>query len=422
MISNLNLSPPQKNFLQTNILPMLVLIVGIAAALIVSFFMMDWLMSPSREEMIAVLTELSTWGILSVAVGFVLYRVVAWQSRSLSLTLAFASLWAAVLSIFNVWAVARLMFFESHDYTLAIILLVFAAIVAAAFGVSATGRVSADLKELSASAAQIATGNFSIRAMVRSQDEVGRVAKTFNDMAAQLQAAAQQREELEKLRRDLIAWTSHDLRTPLTSIRAMIEALHDGIVTDEAMVQRYYRTIRADIVALNDLLDDLFELAQLDAGGLQMEFDPHSLSDLVSDTLETFHALAQQKGVELIGRVGDEVDPVVLNASKIGRVLANLVNNALRYTPEGGTIQVQVERVENAVRVQVQDSGEGFKAEDLERVFEKFYRGEEARTRAMGGAGLGLAIARGIIEAHHGRIWAENAAAGGAIVGFELPK
>ena len=203
----------------------------------------------------------------------------------------------------------------------------------------------------------------------------------------------------------------------------MIEALHDGVVTDEKTRLRYYQTIRGDIVSLNLLLDDLFELAQLDAGGLPMEKMSHALSDLISDTLESFHLLAEQKGVALVGNVTADIDPVEMNAAKIGRVLSNLVHNALRYTPAGGEIRVTAVRLphENEVRVTVQDNGPGFRPEDLPRVFEKFYRGEEARSRATGGAGLGLAIAHGIIEAHEGQIVAGNGRSGGAVVTFSLP-
>jgi len=201
----------------------------------------------------------------------------------------------------------------------------------------------------------------------------------------------------------------------------MIEALHDGVVDDPETAQRYYRTMRADIIALNSLIDDLFELAQLEAGGLHIELAPHSLSDLISDVVEGFQALAAQRQIRLLGDVAANLDPVQLNAVKINRVLANLLSNALRYTPDGGEIRVTAVRTPEGAVVTVQDSGAGFNTADLPRVFEQFYRGEQARTRATGGAGLGLAIAQGIVVAHHGRIWAENAPSGGALVGFVLP-
>jgi len=331
--------------------------------------------------------------------------------------------WAAIVILANVWIMSERMFLNNeHDLILSGVLLVFAAIIATTFGIFVAASVTDGLRQLAQTAHQIAEGNLKARVSISGRDEVAMVGNTFNEMAAQLQQAAQEREELERMRKDLIAWTSHDLRTPLTSIRAMIEALHDGVVNDPVMVQRYYSTIRSDIIALNNIIDDLFELAQLDAGGLSMDKAHHALADLVSDTLEMFQALAGKQGIKLQGEVAADLGLVWMCAPKIGRVLANLVNNALRYTPAGGTVQVTAVRQQDGVVVTVQDDGPGFNEADLTRVFEQFYRGEEARSRASGsGAGLGLAIARGIVVAHNGRIWAENAPEGGAIVGFCLP-
>ncbi|MCA9937024.1 MAG: HAMP domain-containing protein, partial [Anaerolineales bacterium] len=288
------------------------------------------------------------------------------------------------------------------------------------FGIFVAASVTDGLRQLAQVARRLAQGNLSARAAVSGRDEVAQVAQSFNVMAAQLEETARQREELEAMRRDLVAWVSHDLRTPLTSIRALVEALSDGVVTDPETVQRYYRTIRADVLSLNTLINDLFELAQFDAG-LVLEKSPYSLGDLISDALESFRGLSMVKNVEIVGSVGADVDPVLLNAPKLGRVLSNLLGNAVKYTPAGGRVEVSAARVGAWVRVTVADSGPGFLAADLPRVFEKFYRGEQARSRATGGAGLGLALACRIVEAHDGRIWAENRAEGGALVGFELP-
>jgi signal transduction histidine kinase len=211
------------------------------------------------------------------------------------------------------------------------------------------------------------------------------------------------------------------LRTPLTSIRARVEALHDGLVSGPENTQRYYGAIRADVLALNTLINDLFELAQLDAGGLTLELMPASLVDLVSDCLESFNAVAEQRGIDLSGDVDRSVDPVWMNPGKLGRVLNNLTENALRHTSAGGQVAIRARATADGVIVTVEDSGPGFDAADLQYVFEQFYRGEAARSRATGSAGLGLAIARGIIEAHGGRIWAENRPEGGARVSFLLP-
>jgi signal transduction histidine kinase len=201
----------------------------------------------------------------------------------------------------------------------------------------------------------------------------------------------------------------------------MVEALNDGLVTDEETRNRYLKTIRAETVFLNKLIDDLFELAQLDADVVSFEMAPDSLSDLISDTLNTFGPLAKKKEVTLSADVSPDLDPVVMNSSRIGRVLTNLVDNAIQHSQPDGTIRLSAVRDGEEVKVTVSDEGTGFTSEELPRVFEKFYRGESARSRATGGAGLGLAIAAGIIEAHHGRIWAWNREEGGASISFTLP-
>jgi len=375
------------------------------------------------EEISTLIYWLSISSLGSLVMGYILYRRGLARSPSLSLTLVLTYGWAAIVILANVWIMSERMFFnDKHDLVLSGILLIFAAVIATTFGIFVAASVTDGLRQLARTAHQIAEGNLKARVSISGRDEVAMVGNTFNEMAAQLQQAAQEREELEKMRKDLIAWTSHDLRTPLTSIRAMIEALHDGVVDDPAMVQRYYSTIRSDIIALNNIIDDLFELAQLDAGGLSMEKAHHALGDLVSDTLEMFQALAKKRDITLQGEVAANLGLVWMCAPKIGRVLSNLVSNALRYTPAGGTVQVTAVRQKDGVVVTVQDDGPGFDEADLTRVFEQFYRGEEARSRASGsGAGLGLAIARGIVAVHDGRIWAENAPGGGAIVGFFLP-
>jgi signal transduction histidine kinase len=271
-------------------------------------------------------------------------------------------------------------------------------------------------------AQEIAGGDLSARVSVTGNDEMASLARTFNEMAGQLQAADQKQRELDLLRRNLIAWAGHDLRTPLASIRAIVEALADGVVEDPGTVDRYLHTAQRDIRSLSLLIDDLFELAQLEAGGLPLEVHPNAISDLLSDTIERFSELAMRQGVALEGSVGPGVDPVNMDAQQIERVLSNLVSNALRHTPPGGTVRIQAAAVAGGIRVEIQDSGEGIDAQDLPHIFERFYRGEKSRSRATGGAGLGLAISKGIVEAHGGHIGAESTPGQGTRFFFTLPR
>jgi signal transduction histidine kinase len=400
--------------------PVPVLALGILLALLVAIFVINLLMAPSLGEVVQLVRTLTFTAVLSLGIGFVLYRRGWTRSPTLGLTLVLAYLWGAGLTLFNVWMMARLMFASEHDLTLALVLLIFAAIIATTFGIFVAASVTQSLRGLADVARDVADGDLSARAPVAGRDELARTAKAFNEMAEQLEQAAVQREELEAMRRELIAWVSHDLRTPLTGIRAMVEALRDGVVTDRETVHRYYSTIRGDVLGLNGLIDEMFELAQLDAG-MTLDREAHALSDLISDALESFRALAAESVIALNGTVAEDVDPVPLDAARISRVLGNLIGNAFKHTPAGGRIDVSALRQGGRVRVSVADTGPGFLPEDLDRIFEKFYRWEHARSRATGGAGLGLAIAARVVEAHGGRIWAENRTEGGAEVTFELP-
>ncbi len=187
------------------------------------------------------------------------------------------------------------------------------------------------------------------------------------------------------------------------------------------MAQRYLRTAQRDIQSLTLLIDDLFDLAQMDAGGLKLERQPASISDLVADTVESFTALARQRDVALSGSAEPGVDPALLDARQIGRVLANLVGNALRHTPAGGAVTVLAKPAAGRAQIEVSDTGQGISPQDLPHVFERFYRGEKSRSRATGGSGLGLAIAKAIVEAHGGQIWVESQPGQGARFVFTLP-
>jgi len=325
-----------------------------------------------------------------------------------------------VLTFFNVWLTARLMFASQHDLLLAIVLLVFAGGMAMALGYFLSSALTDRIYLLQQGAERLARGELAARVPVSGRDEVAALAAAFNQMASRLQAAAEKQHEVEQLRTDLIAWVGHDLQTPLASIRAILEALADGVVTDPQAVQRYLATAQRAVRSLSELIDDLFQMAQLDAGGLTLDRSDNSLSDLISDTLESFSALAAGQGIALAGSVAADVDPVFMDAARIGRVLSNLVGNALRYTPKGGRVEVHASRKGQKVEVTVSDTGEGIREEDLPYIFDRFYRGEKSRNRALGGAGLGLAIARGILQAHGGEIRAESLPGQGTRFIFQL--
>lgn len=384
-------------------------VLGVLLILVISLVAFSLIMRPPINEIGLMAQFLTITAIISGLVGYGSYRL-GWMERSPTIrwTLLGGYALASILTFFNVWLTARLMFASPHDLLLAMVLLIFATGMAMALGYFLSSTVTNRIRTIDDAAQAIAKGDLDVRIPVTGQDEMAGLARTFNQMAAQLQETERKQQELDALRRDLVAWAGHDLQTPLASVRAIIEALADGVVDDPESVQRYLRTAQKNIQSLSTLIDDLFQMSQLDAGGLPLDCADNSLSDLISDTLESFSELANQQGVHLEGSVSEGVDPVYIDAQRIGRVLNNLVSNALYHTPEGGSVEVMASQLPEAVMVEVIDGGPGIPPEDLMHVFDRFYRGEKSRSRITGGAGLGLAIAKGIVEAHGGHIGVES--------------
>jgi signal transduction histidine kinase len=396
---------------------------GVALTVALALAIFYVLMNPPINEIGAMAAFLTITAVVSVVAGYGAYRT-GWISRSphISWILLGGYALSSVLTFINVWVTARLMFASQHDLLLATVLLLFAGGIAMSLGYFFSAALTDEILILNQAAKEITQGNLNVRVPVTGRNEMAELAHTFNRMAEQLEAAARKQRELETLRRDLVAWVGHDLRTPLTSIRVLLEALADGVVDDPTTVQRYLQTAQRHIRSLSVLIDDLFEMAELDAGGLGLEQHPNSISDLISDTLKSFSAVAAQQDVTLEGSVEPGIDPVCMDAGKIGRVLANLVTNALHHTPASGTVQISAFGVTEGVQVEVRDTGEGINPRDLPHIFDQFYRGEKSRSRDTGGSGLGLAIAKGIVEAHGGRVGVESAPGKGTRFFFTLPK
>lgn len=399
------------------------LVIGILVILTLSLLVFYIVMNPPMNEMGLMAVFLTITAVFSGFAAYGAYRL-GWLYRSPTIRLTLMGIYvlSSVLIFINIYMTAKLMFASPHDLTLATILLVYACGIAIVIGYFFTSALTDRINKVENAAQSLSRGDLETRISITGQDEIAQLAETFNSMASRLQEAAQQQRQVEQLRRDLIAWVSHDLQTPLASIRAVVEALADGVVEDADTVQRYLNAAKRDIASLSALIDDLFQMAQLDAGGLRLELEYNSLSDLISDTLESFSETARNKGIELDGKVSTAVDPVWMDAQCIGRVLNNLVANALHFTPQGGRVNVEGVLVGDSVMVKVSDTGEGIPPADLPLVFDRFYRGEKSRSRETGGAGLGLAIARGIIEAHGGDISVVSQPGEGTSFSFKLKK
>jgi len=321
--------------------------------------------------------------------------------------IAFALL-AVLLPIWLVFFSGWVMFHMGDDVKiLAVASAAASAAVAAALviGTSLARRI----ERLRTASARLAAGDLSARAPETGPRELAELGRAFNEMASSI-------EGLFDARRELVAAASHDLRTPIASITAMLEAIEDGL----AESSEYLVPLQEQARRLGALVEDLFELARIDAGSLAHELHEISLAPLVESCVRGVEAEARARNVRLERRL--ERAPLARCApEQVERVLLNLLANALRHTPTDGTVAVVLDYADDEVRVSVEDTGEGITAETAHRMFDRFWRGDSARRADGSGAGLGLAIARGLVEAQGGRIWAEPREAGGARVSFTLP-
>jgi len=381
------------------------------------------LMRPPMSDFTVMFQLMSLTGAVSLGLTFLAYQL-GWLEKipSLRWGLIAAYLLAGLLIFLNVLVTARLMFASQHDLMLAAVLLVFATAVAGLAGFFLAESLISRISEVDQAAQNLAKGDLTVRVSESGNDEMAALSRAFNQMAGELQTAKKQQEDLDGLRRDLIAWVSHDLRTPLTSIRAILEALGDGVVEEPEAVQRYLKNAQGEIRSLSNLIDDLFVMAQMDASGLKLDIQQNSLGDLISDALESFSELARRSKVTLTGSIEAGLDPVKFDNQRLFRAVSNLVSNALRYTTQGGKISVFACRVEKRIEITVSDTGEGIAPVDIPYVFDRFYRSEKSRNRQTGGAGLGLAITKGIIEAHHGSITVDSAPGTGSTFIIRIPE
>lgn len=311
-------------------------------------------------------------------------------------------------------ALGRLMVLETTEARAATLVLACTAVIATALVWIASAPLGADVRRLETTVRRIEAGERDMRCAVVRSDELGHVGRALDELTARLATLEAERAGVEAERRAILSSLSHDLRTPLSALRAAVEALADGVAPDP---ERYLRSMRRDVEALSGLVDDLFLITTLDAGRLELFREPVDLTEIADGAVEAMAPVATAKQTAL--RLGSNGHVRVSgNAVALGRVIRNLLDNAIRHAPEGSTVTVVVEAGRSAT-VRVIDEGPGFPASFAEHAFEQFSRADPSRTRGTGGAGLGLAIARGLVEAHGGRIWIEQSP--GGQVAFSVP-
>lgn len=354
---------------------------------------------------------------VGAAAGAIALRLA--RRRTIAAQSVIAALVAMLTVVVGVLGAAQAMFLDEEDLGALTVILVASTTVAAVAAVLVGGRVGKASDRLVASARRLGEGATDLgtsadlpEEMVRLHEELGRSAVRLAEVRAREQA-------LDRSRRELVAWISHDLRTPLAGIRALAEALEDGVVSDPGLVAEYHVALRVEADRLRELVDDLFELSRTQAGVLQLHLERVSLGDLVSDAIASAAPLAAAKRIDLNGRVSGPPPEVTVSAREVLRALRNILENAIRHTPDDGTVSVEAGVDHDRCYVSIADTGGGIQDDDLARVFDVAFRGDAARTPGAG-AGLGLAIARGLVEAHHGDLTVRNEN-GGACFTLRLP-
>jgi two-component system sensor histidine kinase BaeS len=387
----------------------IILLVAVVAGL--SAF--ELVMQPSSTDRITLGALLASYALAVVLIRRWTPPLLS-RITGLSNTILLVAVGSVVIAATAVGAAASLMFISSHDLRLVLILLGFGAVLSAGFALAVTRPLTNDLDQLGNAADRVALGELATRSGVTRGDEVGDLARAFDKMAAQLEEATATRSRLENARRRLFTEIGHDLRTPLAALKAATEALEDGIAEDPG---RYLKVMRHDLDAVEDLVDDLFLIARMESGGFEFEKEAVDLAELAEETVEGLSPIAERNRVDL--RVATPGHAVVKGGpAQLARVIRNLVQNAVQHAPPGSEVLIDVSPGERSTVLRVVDVGRGFTPDQADHAFDRFATWEADRGEGER-AGLGLAIARGLIDAHEGRIWIEPGP--GGRIGFEIP-
>jgi signal transduction histidine kinase len=306
-----------------------------------------------------------------------------------------------VVGLSMLGAVAALMFVSRHDASIVAVVLVSSALVGIGAALALTRTTGAALRRLSGTTEALARGDLSARVGPMAADsELVALGRTLDEMADRLQLSIARERDLEARRRDLMTSVSHDLRTPLARLRAMVEAIAEGGVGDPPSLRRYAREMKRSVGSLSQLVDDLFELAQIDAGAIERETDRIPLDQLVRAAVAELQGQAREKGLVVETSVAPAAG--ALCSPRLVRVLQNLLHNAIRHTPADGTVRIEAGRDRSGIELAVEDTGEGIAPEALDHVFEPFWQADASRSGD--GSGLGLALTKRIVESLGGRI------------------
>ena len=347
--------------------------------------------------------------------GAIAMRRVLRRARSLRTHFLAVTIGALMLAALAAMLLARLMVLKAGETRNVLGVLGITAIFAIVLVLIASGPLGSDARRVEAAVRSVEGGDRAVRTAVNRQDELGHVARAFDQLTSRLGELEAERASIDAERTALLSSIGHDLRTPLAALQAALEALIDDVAPDR---DRYLRSMQHDITALSALIDDLFLLARIESGRLELVRASVDLTELADEAVEALTPSAAAAQVQLVLDASESVR-VLGNPVAVGRVIRNLVDNAVRHAPPGSAVRIVID-ASGVPTIRVVDDGPGFPAAFVEQAFDRFTRADSSRTRATGGTGLGLAIARGLVETLGGRIWIEPPP--GGRVAFELPR
>ncbi len=351
----------------------------------------------------------------AAATGLVAPRL---ARASLRVRLVSIAVFATLVGFANLVVLSLLMLVDTHVATVLAVLLIYSTAAAIGAALATARATSSALTRVGETARRLAAGDLEARTgRLGAGEEIDSLARSLDEMAERLSSSLERERAAEVQRRNLVTAISHDLRTPLSGLRAMIESIEDGVASDPATIRRYVHEMGASVASLVELVDDLFELVQLDAGAIQAETERARVEEVVRSAVAACEAQASTKGLVVQARIDGAA--AVPCSPRLTRVVQNLLQNAIRHTPSDGTVVIEASHHRRELKLAVTDTGEGIDGTAVDRVFDPFWRGDSAR--ASDGSGLGLALTKGIVEALGGTIAVESASARGSRFAVMVP-
>ena len=381
-------------------------VVVVGAVAVLGSVALAWQAGMPTSDTVVLIVVSAVGATVASAIGWLLLRVLRGRSLATQVVLIAAS--STIATIAGVVVAAQAMFISAHDLHVLLVVVVISGAVAVGAALQFSRSVDAGTRQVGELVRRIGEGEAVASDLPSVPREMASLADELADVSERLASSRRHERALEASRRELVAWVSHDLRAPLATIRAVTEALDDGVVDDPETVARYHHQIRADAERLTRLVDDLFELSRITSGLACRDRHPVGLGDLVGEVVGEARSLAEVNGVNLVDDVGDGLPTLAVSDQELRRALHNLIDNAIRHTPVGGTVVIESATDRRGIYLSVVDECGGIPDRDLDRVFDVAFRGDSARVRDQRGGGLGLAIAKGLVEAHDGSIEVAN--------------